>query len=65
MSVREIEHAIDELPSEQFRELREWFAERDMQKWDRQIEADSVAGRLDSLIERAMNDYDAGNAKDL
>lgn len=65
MSVREIELAIEALPNEQFRELREWFADRDMQTWDRQIEADSNAGRLDSLIERAMNEYHAGQAKDL
>ena len=65
MSVRDIERAIEALPTEQFRELRDWIAERDMQAWDRQIEADSDAGKLDSFIERALTDYHAGRATTL
>ncbi|MBL9145630.1 MAG: hypothetical protein JNM99_18275 [Verrucomicrobiaceae bacterium] len=65
MSVREIEHAIEELPAEQFRELRNWFADRDMEAWDQQIETDSATGKLDSLINRAMDEYHAGQARDL
>ena len=65
MSVRDIERAIEALPADQFREVRDWIAERDMQDWDKQIEADSAAGRLDSLIERAMADYHSGGATNL
>ena len=65
MSVRDIERAIDALPAEQFREVRDWIVERDMKNWDKQIEDDSDGGRLDSLIERAMADYHAGRATTL
>ncbi|MFQ5685637.1 MAG: hypothetical protein ACE5GV_03155 [Candidatus Scalindua sp.] len=35
--------AIDALPKEDYTQLRQWFFEKDWQKWDRQIETDSEA----------------------
>lgn len=40
-------------------------AEFDAQVWDRQIEADSVAGRVDGLVEESMNEYKAGRSRAL
>lgn len=52
--VEEIEKAIDALPEEEYIQLRKWFSEKDWQKWDRQIEADSQSGKLDFLIREAL-----------
>ena len=65
MSVSQIESEIVRLAPEELRKLRAWFAEFDMEQWDRQIEADSAAGKLDGMIERAMKDYRDGKATDL
>jgi len=52
--VEEIEKAIDALPEEEYIQLRKWFSEKDWQKWDRQIEADSQSGKLDFLMREAL-----------
>jgi hypothetical protein len=65
MSVSQIESEIVRLAPEELREFRAWFAEFDMEQWDRQIEADCASGKLDGMIERAMKDYRDGKATDL
>ena len=65
MSVRELEKAVTVLSPDELREFRAWFAEFDMAQWDRQIEEDSNAGKLDHLIDKAMEDYRAGKTTDL
>ena len=47
--VEESEKAIDALPEEEYIRLRQWFSDKDWQKWDQQIEADSESGKLDFL----------------
>lgn len=63
--VDEIKTAIESLPEEDFVVLREWFSEKDWEKWDRQIEKDSALGKLDFLIEEALEEKRAGKLKDL
>jgi hypothetical protein len=65
MSVAELEKAVSVLSPEELREFRAWFADYDMAQWDRQIEQDSSAGKLDHLINKAMEDYRAGRITDL
>jgi predicted esterase len=38
-------------------EFRRWFAEFDAVSWDRQLEADLSAGKLDALLTEAEDDY--------
>ncbi len=59
-TVEEIEAAIEDLPREQFFQLLEWVRERFEDAWDRQIEEDVRAGRLDRLADEALEDYHAG-----
>ena len=54
--VEEIQVAIESLPYQEYVRLRQWLSERDWAKWDRQIEADSESGKLDFLIEEALNE---------
>jgi hypothetical protein len=63
--VEEIQVAIESLPYEEYIRLRQWFSERDWGKWDRQIEADSGSGKLDFLIEEALNEKAQGTLKEL
>ena len=51
--ISEIQQAILSLPESDYAKLREWLAEIDWERWDREIEADSKAGRLDFLAAEA------------
>ena len=51
------------LPETDYRELRQWFSELDWNKWDREIEADSKAGKLDFLISEALDEKEKGRLK--
>ena len=43
-TVAEIERAVEQLSPEELVAFRAWFSERDAAEWDRQFEADVVAG---------------------
>ena len=63
--VDKIKAAIEALPEEDYVHLRQWFSEKDWEKWDRQIEADSESGRLDFLIKEALDERRKGKLKEL
>ncbi|MCL5021586.1 MAG: hypothetical protein M1339_08030 [Bacteroidetes bacterium] len=63
--IEEIKDAISLLPEEEYARLRQWFSEKDWEKWDKQIEADSDAGRLDSLIKETAEEKHNGKLSDL
>jgi hypothetical protein len=63
-TVEEIEAAIQQLPPDQMAVFRAWFAEFDAATWDQQIAADDAAGRLDWLVQEAVDDLDAGRCTD-
>ena len=65
MSISEIEQAITELSPEDLARLRAWFDEYYAEVWDKQIEDDVKAGRLDKLILEANEEYEAGSSKPL
>ncbi|MCB1105671.1 MAG: hypothetical protein KDK74_13130 [Cephaloticoccus sp.] len=57
-TVQEIESAIEKLSATEVAELKAWL-------WDRDIEADSSAGRLNPLIEEALDEYRTGKTRPL
>lgn len=63
--LEELEMAIASLSEEEYREFCRWFLERDWEKWDRQIEEDSKAGKLDFLVKEALEAKKRGQLKDL
>jgi len=65
MRVEEIKAAIEELPGPEFVEIRKWVAERDWQIWERELEADSKAGRLDFLVKEAFDEKRQERLRDL
>jgi hypothetical protein len=58
--VEEIEAAIDGLPLEEYRRVVEWFRVREERRWDRCLEADSSAGKLDFLFDEAESESAKG-----
>ena len=58
--VETIERQVQELSSEDLAQFRNWFAEFDAEAWDRQIEADVKAGKLDALAEEALKQHATG-----
>lgn len=53
MTVEQLQIEIDALPESDFARLRRWFIDRDWERWDRQLEADVAAGKLDFLLDEA------------
>jgi hypothetical protein len=49
-----IEREIMQLSKKELSEFRKWFDEFDAALWDRQLESDAVAGKLDKLAEEAQ-----------
>jgi hypothetical protein len=64
-AVEKLELLIKSLSAQELARFREWFAEFDAQVWDRQIEADAAAGKLDRHIEESMADHKAGKTRPL
>ena len=63
--VEQIEQQIEHLDDQAFARLRLWFLEYDHARWDRQVEADSAAGKLDFLAEEARAEHRAGKTRPL
>ena len=59
-NIETIKLAIEALPESDYIELRQWLNEKDWDKWDKQIEADSKSGKLDFLIADAMKEKEKG-----
>jgi hypothetical protein len=64
-TVKEIEQAVEQLTQDQLAEFRAWYEKFDAAAWDRQIEEDIAAGKLDALAEAAIADHKAGRTKQL
>ena len=66
MSVAEIIDAVKHLSEVEKTEFLDRLREVDFEdSWDRQIEADAKAGRLDHLWQKALEDIKAGRTKPL
>jgi len=53
-TIEEIRAAIEKLPNRERGKLRSWFMAKDSRDWDRQIEQDAKAGKLDGLAGEAL-----------
>jgi hypothetical protein len=63
--LEQLEAAVGSLPVEEYRQFRDWFFPRDWAQWDRQIEKDSDAGRLDFLLKEAEEEKQRGRLRPL
>ena len=64
-TVAEIQQAITSLPKSEYARLIRWLQDYDWEEWDREIEADVEAGKLDFLAERVAEAKRQGTLKDL
>jgi hypothetical protein len=65
MSVEDLESAISRLSAEELARFSAWFEQFMADHWDRQIEEDVKAGRLDAAAKRADEDFEAGRCTPL
>jgi hypothetical protein len=63
--IDQIKSEIENLPGEELRELYRWLADKDWELWDKELEADAKAGRLDYLRHKALEEKSAGTLTDL
>ena len=64
-TVEEIQKAVARLRPDELARFRHWFLEREAEVWDRGIDKDVAAGRLDFLAEEALREHRAGKTKKL
>jgi hypothetical protein len=57
LSVLDLENAVTKLKNDDMIEFRKWFIEYDFKNWDEEIAYDYETGKLDFLIDEALNDY--------
>ena len=65
IQIETIDQYIEELDDNSFAKLRDWFIEFEQKRWVNKIEQDSNAGKLDFLINAALNEYHAGTTRSL
>ncbi len=62
-AVEEIESAILKLSPQELGQLAEWVLDLDEQNWDKQIERDAMAGKLDFLAKEALAELENGDSR--
>ena len=65
MTIKEIERAIESLTPREVEELYVWLDEHYPQPLDGRLQSDLGAGRLDSAIDRALDDEKHGRIRPL
>jgi hypothetical protein len=60
-----IEAQVQTLSEKELHEFCRWFQAWDADAWDRQIEADAQAGKLDALAAEALVEYRTGSAREI
>lgn len=65
LTIEQIETAILTLPPDEFQRLRQWFADVDDRRWDKQLEQDVTDGKLDALTEEAIAEFKAGYCREI
>ena len=58
--IDELKADIERLSSQELAELLRWLSEKEWESWDKEIEADSRAGRLDLLMREAREEKAKG-----
>jgi hypothetical protein len=64
-AVERLESEVAALSPNELAEFRDWFLDHDWAAWDRKLEDDVAAGRLDELADKALAHHAAGRTKPL
>jgi hypothetical protein len=65
ITVAEIQQAVQSLPEEELAVFSSWFDQYEEERWDRQLEGDQKSGPLQSMMEKARADFEAGKCSRL
>jgi hypothetical protein len=60
-----IESQVKSLRPAELAKFRDWFLEFDAEVWDRKLQADSEAGKLEKLLAEARSDFSSGRAREI
>jgi hypothetical protein len=60
MSIQELESEVTQLSTADLAAFTQWFENFVADSWDKQLEADVAAGKLDHLAKQADAEFDAG-----
>ena len=63
--IDQLKAEIERLPNEEFAEIFRWLSEKGWERWDKEIDADSEAGRLNFLVRETHEEKAKGTLKDL
>ena len=63
--IEKLERDIRGLSAKELARFREWFAEFDAAAWDKQLDEDVRAGKLDAMADAAVADHRAGRSRKL
>jgi hypothetical protein len=64
-SVEEIEAEIAKLTPAEVHRVAKWLAKYEAELWDKQIEEDASAGKLDRFVQEALEEYRQGKTRPL
>jgi len=64
-TIEDIEQAIEKLPAADLSRLRAWFDTFEGERFDRRLENDAQAGKLDALAQAALANFRHGRAREL
>ena len=64
-AVEALQKEIQKLGLKEFAKLRDWFLEYEWEAWDRQLECDVQAGKLDRLGKKVLADHVARKTRPL
>jgi hypothetical protein len=65
LNIEKIQMEIEALPEEDYARLWRWFAEKDWERWDKQLESDTETAKLDFLLDEASAAKMQGTLRDL
>ena len=62
--VEGLANGVQRLNRDELATFKDWFRKYDSDEWDREIEQDILAGRLDRLANEAFAEHKAGRTKE-
>ena len=63
--VEKLENEVQQLNPDELTAFRDWFRKYDSDEWDKEIEGDILAGRLDRLAEEVIAAHKAGRTREI
>jgi len=62
--VEKLENEVQRLDQDELAKFRDWFRKYDSDEWDKEIERDIMAGRLDRLAKEGIAAHKAGRTRE-